>query len=69
MDRENGKLLIRAIKPHTYSTKDTIARWIRIMLNMSGVDTRKYSSSSILPAVGFKIKAVAVLITHHGRGR
>ncbi|KAK3889264.1 hypothetical protein Pcinc_006829 [Petrolisthes cinctipes] len=50
------------IKPHKVS-KDTIARWIRRMLVMSGVDTTKYSAGSVRPAAASKAKARAVPIT------
>ena len=46
------------------SNKDTIVRWIRIMLNRSGVDTRKYSAVNVRPAAASKTKAMAVPITH-----
>ncbi|KAK3890227.1 hypothetical protein Pcinc_005762 [Petrolisthes cinctipes] len=51
------------IKPHKEVSKDTIARWIRRMLVMSGVDTTKYSAGSVRPAAASKAKAMAVPIT------
>ena len=64
VDQVNGNLLISFIKPHKKITKDTIANWIRIMLNRSGLDTRKYSVGGVQPAAAWKAKAMAVLITH-----
>lgn len=64
VDQENGKLLVSFIKPHKNVTKDTIARWIRTVLHMSGVNTEKYSAGSVRPAAASKAKAMAVPITH-----
>ncbi|KAK3890246.1 hypothetical protein Pcinc_005779 [Petrolisthes cinctipes] len=62
-EQEDQKLLISTIKPHKEVSKDTIARWIRRMLVMSGVDTTKYSAGSVRPAAASKAKAMAVPIT------
>ena len=67
-DQVSGNLLISLMKPHKKVTKDTIVRWIRIMLNRSGVDTRKYSAGSVQPATASKAKAMAVPITHMAKG-
>ncbi|XP_050706772.1 uncharacterized protein LOC126992159 [Eriocheir sinensis] len=64
LDKETGTLLISFIKPHKPVTKDTIARWLREVLRMSGVDTEKYSAGSVRPAAASKAKAMAVPITH-----
>ncbi|MPC72452.1 hypothetical protein E2C01_066758 [Portunus trituberculatus] len=63
-NRENGKLFLSFIKPHKHVTKDTVARWIRTVLNMLGADTEKYSADSVRPAAASKAKAMAVLIKH-----
>lgn len=52
------------MKPHKPVTKDTIARWTRIMVHTSGVDTRKYSAGSVWPAAASKAKATALPITY-----
>ena len=62
--QEDRKLLISFIKPHKNVSKDTIARWIKKVLNMSRVDTTKYTAGSIRPAAASKAKAMAVPITH-----
>lgn len=64
LDQEDEKLLISFIKPHKNVTRDTIARWIIIMLHMSGVDTEKYSAGSVRPAAASKAKAMALPVTH-----
>ena len=64
VDQENDKLLLSFITPHKNVTKDTIARWIRTVLRMSGVDTDKYSAGSVRHAAVSKAKAMAVPITH-----
>ena len=45
-------------------TKDTIARWVKVVLRMSGVNTEKYSAGSVRPAAASKARAMAVPITH-----
>ena len=61
---QNEKFLISFVKPHKNVTKDTIARWIRTVLHMSGVNTTKYSAGSVRPAAASKAKAMAVPIKH-----
>ncbi len=43
-------LLISFIKPHKAVTKDTIARWIKTMLDRAGVDTTKFTAGSVRPS-------------------
>ena len=64
VENQSEKLLISLIKPHKNVTKDTIARWIRTVLHMSGVNIAKYSAGSVRPAAASKDKAMAVPITH-----
>lgn len=64
VDHMNGNLLISFVKPHKPVTKDTISRWIRSMLCMSGVDTRMYTAGSVRPAAASKAKSMALPITH-----
>ena len=61
---DNGKLLISFIKLHKNVTKDPIARWVKVVLHMSGVNTEKYSAGSVRPAAASKARAMAVPITH-----
>ena len=64
VENQYEKLLISFIKPHKNVTKDTIARWIRTVLHMSGVNIAKYSAGSVRLAAASKDKAMAVPITH-----
>ena len=63
---ENGSesLFISFIKPHKKVSKDTIARWIRSVLHVSGIDIVKYSASSVRSAAASKAKAMNVPIMH-----
>lgn len=58
-----GPLFLSIVRPHKPVTRDTIARWIRLMLHRSGVDTRMYSASSVRHAAASRAKAKAVPIT------
>lgn len=62
-NQKENKLLLSFIKPHKNVSKDTIARWIKTMLNMSGVDTSKFTAGSVRPAAASKAKAMAVPLT------
>ena len=59
-----GALFLSIVRPHKPVTRDTIARWIRVMLHRSGVDTRKHSASSVRHAAASRAKAMAVPIAH-----
>lgn len=60
---KDAKLFISFSKPHNAVSKDTIARWIKSMLCMSGVDTTKFKAGSVRPAAASKAKALAVPVT------
>lgn len=60
--RYDDRLLISFIKPHYNVSRDTIARWIKTMLRMSGVDTATFTAGSVRPAAASKAKAMAVPI-------
>ncbi|XP_071547680.1 uncharacterized protein [Panulirus ornatus] len=62
--QENGKLLLSFIKPHKHVTRDTVARWIRTVLSLSGIDSSQYSTGSVRPAAASKAKAMALPIGH-----
>lgn len=57
-----GNLLISYIKPHKPVSRDTIARWIKTVLKISGVDTSKFTAGSVRPAAASKAKTSAVPI-------
>ena len=57
------KLLISFIKPHKSVTSNTIARWIKSVLFISGVDTSKFTAGSVRTAAASKAKAMAVPVS------
>lgn len=63
-ENEDESLLISFIKPHKGVSKDTIARWIRSVLHLSGIDTVKYSAGSVRSAAASKAKSMNVPIMH-----
>ena len=44
--KDQDQLLLSYQKPHHPVTKDTLARWLRDILNKSGVDTELFSAHS-----------------------
>lgn len=64
VDQMEGPLFLSIVKPHKPVTRDTIARWIRIMLHRSGVDTRVFTAGSVRQAAASRAKAMAVPIAH-----
>ena len=64
VDQMKGPLFLSFVRPHKPVTRDTIARWIRIVLHRSGVDTRLYSASSVRHAAASRAKVMAVPIAH-----
>ena len=44
--RTGSKLFISVVKPHTAVSKDTIARWIKALLKIAGVDVNVFSAHS-----------------------
>ena len=58
----DGRLLISYIKPHRSVSKDTVARWLKIMLCKCGIDTKRYTAGSIRSASVSKAKALNVPI-------
>lgn len=61
---DESKLLISFIKPHKNASKDTISRWIKSVLHMSGVDTEIFTAGRVRPAAASKAKAMAVPVAH-----
>ena len=57
---KGDKLFISFVKPHGVVSKDTLARWLKTMLTMSGVDTTRFTAGSVRPAAASKAKAMAV---------
>lgn len=50
------KLLLSYIKPYKAVTRDTISRWIKLVMTRSGIDTKIYSSHSVRGASTSKAK-------------
>lgn len=57
---EVDNLLVSFIKPHRAVSRDTVARWVKIMLNWSGVNTGKYTAGSVRAAAASRAKAKSV---------
>lgn len=55
-----SKLLLSYVKPYKEVTKDTIARWIKVVLLRSGIDISKFGAHSVRAAVTSKAKANSV---------
>ena len=62
--QEDGQLFISFTKPHKPVSKDSIARWIRMMLHLSGVDTTRYTAGSVWPEASSKAKTMAIPVAH-----
>ena len=62
MMHTDARLLISFIKPHKSVAKDTIARWVRTLLRMSGIDVSKFSAGSAQPAAASKAGVAAYLL-------
>lgn len=61
---KDGRLFLSFIKPHKSVSRDTIARWIKHMLEMSGIETAKYTASSVRTAAASQAKAMSVPICY-----
>lgn len=62
--QEDGQLFVSFVKPHKPVSKDTIARWIRSMLVLSGVNIARFTAGSVRTAAASKAKAMAVPVAH-----
>ncbi|MPC72844.1 hypothetical protein E2C01_067158 [Portunus trituberculatus] len=63
LSQEDDGLLLSSIWPHKSVTKDTIAQWVKTMLQRSGVDTTKFTAGSVRSAAVSKAKAMSVRIS------
>ncbi|XP_013394424.1 uncharacterized protein LOC106161898 isoform X1 [Lingula anatina] len=59
-DSKENRLLISFRKPHKAVSKDTVARWIKVVLIRSGIDTVKYGAHSVRAATTSKAKLMDV---------
>jgi hypothetical protein len=53
--RKSQYLLVSYIKPHDRITTSTISRWIRVVLQRSGIDVTKYKAHSVRAAATSKV--------------
>ena len=60
----SSKLLLSYTKPHKEVSKDTVARWIKIILSRAGIDTKQFSAHSVRSATASKAKQNSVPITN-----
>ena len=60
----NGEeaLLLSYVKPHKKVSRDTVSRWIKYVLKLSGIDTEQYGSHSVRSAATSKAKLCSVPI-------
>ena len=55
-----SQLLVSFVKPHKAVTKDTVARWVKTILQKSGIDTDKFTSHSTRAASTSYAKAAGL---------
>lgn len=48
--RQSSQLFVGLNRPHKAVSKDTIARWIKLVLEMAGIDVKKFSAHSVRAA-------------------
>ena len=61
--RDCPKLLISYIRPHKAVSKDTVARWLKVTLGSSGIDTKKFTVHSYRAASTSSNKAAGLNLT------
>lgn len=59
----DDSLLISYVKPYRPVSRDTISRWIRVVMSRSGIDIRKFTAHSVRAAATSKAKAMMVPIS------
>lgn len=62
-NKDESKLLISYCRPHKAVSKDSIARWIRIVMCRAGIDVQVFGPHSVRAASASKAKAMSVPIT------
>ena len=60
--KSSGKLFISYMKPHQAISKDTISRWCKTVMELSGIDLQKYSTLSTRSAASSKAKSMGTLL-------
>lgn len=61
---KSSKLLLSYNKPHKEVSKDTVARWIKIIISRAGIDTKQFSAHSVRSAATSKAKQNSVPIVN-----
>ena len=57
---EQLQLFVSFVKPHKVVAKDTVARWVKSILQKSGIDTAKLTSHSTRAALTLCVKAAGL---------
>ena len=60
--KSSGKLFISYMKTHQAISKDTISRWCKTVMELSGIDIQKYSTLSTRSAASSKAKSMGMLL-------
>jgi len=60
----HGKLLLSYVKPHEPVSRDSVSRWIKIVMARAGIDTSIYKSHSVRSASTSKAKSNSVPISN-----
>ena len=62
--RQDTRLFISFSKPHASVSKDTVARWIKTVMSLAGVDTSIFKAHSVRAAATSKAKHCSVPMQH-----
>ena len=57
-ENDQGRLLISYVKPYKSASRDTISRWLKTIMQKSGIDVNKYGSHSVRTAATSKANEV-----------
>ena len=60
---EENSLLLSFIKPHKSVTRDTIARWLKIVMDKAGIDITRFGAYSVRAAAVSKAKDKGVPVS------
>ena len=63
----SDKLFINYTKPHQAIRRDTISKWCKTVMELSGIDIQKYSTHSTRSAVSSKSKCMGMLLKNIAR--
>ena len=58
--RSSDKLFISYTKPYQVISKDTISRWWKTVMELSGIDIQKYYTHSTRSAASSKVKSMGM---------